>query len=256
MTKRKISSWIKVLTIATFITAICATAYAAAIDNILLRWRKTALYEENTSNLTVAVTYYSAELVEAEIQAEAEKNLWTQDELERYKYRYLQMLNLAEMIPIKVEFVNNGPTMYPGPFDKMIDMKIGNKTYEPVDYDKRMNFSFQGEKEGLVFFNRFDPKTGKNILEGQKRVTIEISSGISPLIAGRGKRARFFWDIKNDDPSKLYAGQTAARLETDRLLKRLENLRKDRSEEEAKLKAIDDEISTIQSRLDELAKVQ
>ena len=256
MTKRKISSWIKVLTIATLLTAICATAYAAAIDNILLRWRKTALYEENTSNLTVAVTYYSAELVEAEIQAEAEKNLWTQDELERYKYRYLQMLNLAEMIPIKVEFVNNGPTMYPGPFDKMIDMKIGNKTYEPVDYDKRMNFSFQGEKEGLVFFNRFDPKTGKNILEGQKRVTIEISSGISPLIAGRGKRARFFWDIKNDDPSKLYAGQTAARLETDRLLKRLENLRKDRSEEEAKLKAIDDEINTIQARLDELASIQ
>ena len=256
MTKRRISSWIKVLTIAIFITAICATAYAAAIDNILLRWRKTALYEENTSNLTVAVTYYSAELVEAEIQAEAEKNLWTQDELERYKYRYLQMLNLAEMIPIKVEFVNNGPTMYPGPFDKMIDMKIGNKTYEPVDYDKRMNFSFQGEKEGLVFFNRFDPKTGKNILEGQKRVTIEISSGISPLIAGRGKRARFFWDIKNDDPSKLYAGQTAARLETDRLLKRLENLRKDRSEEEAKLKAIDDEINTIQTRLDELASIR
>ena len=256
MTKRRISSWIKVLTIATFITAICATAYAAALDNILLRWRKTALYEENTSNLTVAVTYYSAELVEAEIQAEAEKNLWTQDELERYKYRYLQTLNLAEMIPIKVEFVNNGPTMYPGPFDKMIEMRIGNKTYEPVDYDKRMNFSFQGEKDGLVFFSRFDPKTGKNILDGQKRVTIEISSGISPLIAGRGKRARFFWDIQNDDPSKLYAGQTAARLETDRLLKRLENLRKDRSEEEAKLKAIDDEISTIQSRLDELAKVQ
>ena len=256
MTKRKISSWIKVLTIATFITAICATAYAAALDNILLRWRKTALYEENTSNLTVAVTYYSAELVEAEIQAEAEKNLWTQDELERYKYRYLQTLNLAEMIPIKVEFVNNGPTMYPGPFDKMIEMRIGNKTYEPVDYDKRMNFSFQGEKDGLVFFSRFDPKTGKNILDGQKRVTIEISSGISPLIAGRGKRARFFWDIQNDDPSKLYAGQTAARLETDRLLKRLENLRKDRSEEEAKLKAIDDEINTIQTRLDELASIQ
>lgn len=256
MTRHKISSWIKVITIAIFITAICATAYAAAIDNILLRWRKSALYEDNTSNLTVAVTYYSAELVEAEIQSEAEKNLWTQDELERYKYRYLQTLNLAEMIPIKVEFVNNGPTMYPGPFDKMIDMKIGNKTYEPVDYDKRLNFSFQGEKDGLVFFNRFDPKTGKDILDGQKRVTIEISSGISPLIAGRGKRARFFWDIKNDDPSKLYAGQTAARLETDRLIKRLENLRKDRADEEARLKAIDDEINTIQTRLDELATIQ
>ena len=256
MTKQKISSWIKVLTIAIFITAICATAYAAAIDNILLRWRKTAKYQEGTSNLTVAVTYYSAELVEAEIQAEAEKNLWTQDELERYKYRYLQMLNLAEMIPIKVEFVNNGPTMHPGPFDKMIKMQIGRKTYEPIDYDKRLNFAFQGEKEGLVFFPRYDEKTGKSVLDGQKRVTIELSPGISTLIALRSSNARFFWDIKNDDPSKLYAGRTAARLETDRLLKRLENLRKDRSEEEAKLKAIDDEINTIQTRLDELASIQ
>ena len=256
MTKQKISSWIKVLTIAIFITAICVTAYAAAIDNILLRWRKTAKYQEGTSNLTVAVTYYSAELVEAEIQAEAEKNLWTQDELERYKYRYLQMLNLAEMIPIKVEFVNNGPTMHPGPFDKMIKMQIGRKTYEPVDYDKRLNFAFQGEKEGLVFFPRYDEKTGKSVLDGQKRVTIELSPGISTLIALRSSNARFFWDIKNDDPSKLYAGRTAARLETDRLLKRLENLRKDRSEEEAKLKAIDDEINTIQTRLDELASIQ
>ncbi len=235
---------------------VCSDAYAASLDNILLRWRKKAEYIDGTSNLTVYITYYSAELVEAEIQAEAQKNLWTQDELEKYKYRYLQMLNLAEMIPIKVEFVNNGPTMYPGPFDKMIDMKIGNKTYEPVDYDKRLNFSFQGEKDGLVFFNRFDPKTGKNILEGQKRVTIELSPGISTLISSRGSKARFFWDIQNDDPSKLYAGQTAARLETDRLLKRLENLRKDRADEEGKLKAIDDEINTVQTRLDELAKIQ
>ena len=256
MSKAKVSSWIKILTVALFITAICATAYAAAIDNILLRWRKTLKYEDATGNLTIAVTYYSAELVEAELQSEAEKNLWTQDELERYKYRYLKTLNLAEMIPIKVEFVNNGPTMYPGPFDKMIKMQIGNKTYEPADYDKRFNFSFQGEKDGLVFFNRFDPKTGKNLLDGQKRVTVTISPGISTMIAGRGKTARFFWDIKNDDPSKLYAGQTAARLETDRLLKRLENLRKDRSEEEAKLKAIDDEINTIQTRLDKLASIQ
>ena len=256
MKKTKFSSWIKVLTITIFITAICATAYAAAIDNILLRWRKTSKFEDGTSNLTVSVTYYSAELIEAEIQNEAKKNLWTQDEMERFKYRYLNTLNLSEMIPIKVEFVNNGPTMHPGPFDKMIELKIGNKKYEPVDYDKRLNFAFQGEKDGLIYFSRFDPKTGKNILDGKNRVTIELSPGISPLIAGRGRQARFFWDIKNDDPSKLYAGQTAARLETDRLLKRLENLRKDRSEEEAKLKAIDDEINTIQTRLDELATIQ
>ena len=254
--KKKISSWIKVLTIAIFITAICTTAYAATIDDIRMRWRKSVKYQEGMSTLTVAITYYSAELVEAEIQAEAEKNLWTQDELERYKYRYLQMLNLSETIPIKVEFVNNGPTMHPGPFDKMIKMQIGRKTYEPVDYDKRMNFALQGEREGLVFFPRYDEKTGKNVLDGQSRVTITLSPGISPVIATRSRNARFFWDIKNDDPSKLYAGQTAARLETDRLLKRLENLRKDRSEEEAKLKAIDDEINTIQTRLDELASIQ
>ena len=246
----------KVLTIALFITAICATAYAAAIDNILLRWRKTSKFEDGSSNLTVSVTYYSAELIEAEIQNEAKKNLWTQDEMERFKYRYLNTLNLSEMIPIKVEFVNNGPTMHPGPFDKMIELKIGNKKYEPVDYDKRLNFAFQGEKDGLIYFSRFDPKTGKNILDGKSRVTIELSPGISPLIAGRGRQARFFWDIKNDDPSKLYAGQTAARLETDRLIKRLENLRKDRADEEARLKAIDDEINTIQARLDELASIQ
>lgn len=256
MKKTKFSSWMKVLTIALFITAICATAYAAAIDNILLRWRKTSKFEDGSSNLTVSVTYYSAELIEAEIQNEAKKNLWTQDEMERFKYRYLNTLNLSEMIPIKVEFVNNGPTMHPGPFDKMIELKIGNKKYEPVDYDKRLNFAFQGEKDGLIYFSRFDPKTGKNILDGKSRVTIELSPGISPLIAGRGRQARFFWDIKNDDPSKLYAGQTAARLETDRLIKRLENLRKDRADEEARLKAIDDEINTIQARLDELASIQ
>ena len=186
MSKAKVSSWIKILTVALFTTAICTTAYAAAIDNILLRWRKTSKYEDATGNLTIAVTYYSAELVEAELQSEAEKNLWTQDELERYKYRYLKTLNLAEMIPIKVEFVNNGPTMYPGPFDKMIKMQIGNKTYEPADYDKRFNFSFQGEKDGLVFFNRFDPKTGKNLLDGKHDDSRTRQTG--PLLLGHKER--------------------------------------------------------------------
>ena len=251
--KKRISSWIKILTIATLITAVCATAYAAAIDNILLRWRKKVLYQDGTSNLTVAVTYYSAELVEAEIQNEAEKNLWTQDEMERYKYRYLQMLNLSEMIPIKVEFVNNGPTMHPGPFDKMIDLKIGNKTYEPADYDKRFNFAFQGEREGLVYFPRYDEKTGRDLLDGVKSVTLEFRGSISPSLT-RGNATKFYWDVANDDPQRLYQGTTAARIETDRLIKRLENLRKDKAAEDARLKAIEDEINTIQSRLDEISK--
>ncbi len=60
--------------------------------------------------------------------------------------------------------------------------------------------------------------------------------------------------MANDDPQKLYQGKTAARIETDRLIKRLENLRKDESDEQARLDAIKDEITTIQTRLDELAK--
>ena len=43
-------------------------------------------------------------------------------------------------------------------------------------------------------------------------------------------------------------------METDRLIKRLERLRKDKADEESKLASINSEIATIQARLDELAK--
>ena len=124
--------------------------------------------------------------------------------------------------------------------------------YPPFD-KKRFNFSFQGKKEGLVYFPRYDEKTGKDILEGVKNVTLELSGTISPALT-RGNATRFMWDVANDDPSRLYQGRTAAKIETDRLIKRLENLRKDKAEEDARLKAIEDEINTIQSRLDEISK--
>ena len=54
------------------------------------------------------------------------------------------------------------------------------------------------------------------------------------------------WDVARDDPSKLYQGATANKMETDRLLKRLESIRKDKADEEARLKAITDEEETIQ----------
>ena len=157
------------------------------------------------------------------------------------------------MIPIQIEFNNNAETMYMGPFDIMAKLTIKNKAYKPVDYDKRLNFKFQGKKEGLVYFPRYDEKTGKDLLEGVKTVSLELRSAIAPTIT-KGQPIKFLWDVSNDDPQKLYQGKTAARVETDRLLKRLEKLRKDKAEEEAKLKAINDEISTIQTRLDELAK--
>ena len=231
-------------------------SYADAFDNVLQRWTKSTKVEDTEfgGKLEVKATYYSAEYIEAMVQKEAKANLWTEDEMENFKYRFLSTLKLDEMIPIHIEFINNGPTMHMGPFDIMVKLRIKNKLYKAVDYDKRFNFSFQGEKDGLIFFPRYDEKTGKDLLEGVKNVRLEFSTAISPLLEGRD--ITFMWDVARDDPSKLYKGATANKMETDRLLKRLESIRKDKAEEEARLKAITDEEETIRKRLDELASQQ
>ena len=231
-----------------------APSYADALDTVLQRWTKSTEVEDTEfgGKLEVSATYYSAEYIEAMVQKEAKDNLWTEDEMENFKYRFLSTLKLDEMIPIHVEFINNGPTMHMGPFDVMVKLRIKNKLYKAVDYDKRFNFSFQGKKDGLVFFPRYDEKTGRDLLKDVKNVRLEIVPAISPLLEGR--EISFMWDVARDNPSKLYEGTTAARIETERLLKRLENLRKDKAEEESRLSAIENEISTIQSRLDELAQ--
>lgn len=230
-------------------------ASADSFGQILDRWTKSRKYtgEDKLSNLEIKATYYSAEFIEAYIQKEAEANLWTKQEAEDYKYKFLSALKLDEMIPIQIEFNNNAETMHMGPFDIMVKLQIKNKSYKPVDYDKRLNFKFQGRKEGLVYFPRYDEKTGRDLLEGVKNVTLELRSAVAPTIT-KGQPTRFIWDVSDDAPQKLYQGTTAARIETDRLIKRLEKLRKDKAEEEAKLASINGEISTIQARLDELAK--
>ena len=258
MKKNFLKNAVFVLLLAVFCGVFAAScSESAPFDRVLERWTKTRRYvgDDDISNLQIWCTYYSAEFIEAYIQREAEKNLWTEQEAEDYKYKFLQALRLDEMIPIQIRFVNNGPTMHLGPFDIFVKLIIGKKSYKPADYDKRFNFAFQGEREGLVFFPRYDEKTGKDLLEGVKSVTLELRGSISPSMTN-GNATRFQWDVANDNPSKLYQGTTAARIETDRLIKRLENLRKDRADEEARLKAIDDEINTIQTRLDELASIQ
>ena len=251
----------KTLSLILMIVVVCSLALAhcagaATFQQALDRRSKSRTYidrEDDINNLEIRGTYYGAEFTEAYVQKEAENNLWTQQETDDYKYKFLQALRLDEMIPVQIEFNNNGPTMHLGPFDIFVKLIIGGKSYKPVDYDKRFNFSFQGKKEGLVYFPRYDEKTGKDILEGVKNVTLELSGTISPALT-RGNATRFMWDVANDDPSRLYQGRTAAKIETDRLIKRLENLRKDKAEEDARLKAIEDEINTIQSRLDEISK--
>ena len=237
------------------IVLFAGAANAEPFDQVLSRWTKTKKYidENKLSSLEIKATYYSAEFIEAQVQKEAKDNMWTQQEMEDYKYNFLGALQMTEMIPIMIEFNNNAETMYLGPFDMMVKLKIGDKLYKPVDYDKRFNFKFQGKKEGLVFFPRFDEKTGKDLLKGQKNVTLELKFTISPSLT-RGNDTKFLWDVAKDDPSKLYQGKTANRFETDRLLKRLEKLRKDKAEHEKQLQVINDEMSTVQKRLDELAK--
>ncbi|OUO90390.1 hypothetical protein, partial [Cloacibacillus sp. An23] len=242
MKRRLLKTLIPLLVIAVFVGGFAAQSFAAAqFDRVLDRWQKSRKYigDDDISNLTMRATYYSAEFIEAYVQSEAGKNLWTEQETEDYKFKFLKALRLEEMIPIQIEFDNNAETMHPGPFDIMVSLIIKNKRYKPVDYDKRFNFAFQGKKEGLVYFPRYDEKTGKDLLEGVNSVTLEIRGTVAPTIT-RGNPTRFQWDVSRDDPSKLYQGTTAARIETDRLIKRLENLRKDESSEQARLDAIKD----------------
>jgi len=226
--------------------------------NVMEKWIRTSSkkYEEGNplTYVEFSAAYFSTEYIEAHVQDQAQLNLWTQQEMENYKYQYLNTLQLDKMIPILLHIDNSGPAMHMNPFDSVVKLRIGNKVYKPVDYDKRFNFRLMGEIEGLIFFPRFDEKTGKPLIgeEGKnKMVTLEINSFASPLLKNN---IQLIWSVGNDDISKLYAGKTAARLENDRLLERLNKLKKDKAEVEAKASTIDQEINTIQKRLDEIQK--
>ena len=244
---------VMLMAVFSFIAAFAASACAAPFDQVLQRWTKSRKFTDpDGGTLEVRATYYSGEFVDALVLKEATDNMWTQQETDDYKAKLLGTLRLNEMIPVRVEFVNNGPTMYLGPFDIMAKLRIGNKVYKAADYDKRFNFKFQGRKDGLLFFARNDEKTNKDLLKGQKQVRLEIAGSISPIT--NGQDTTFVWDIANDDPQRLYSGTAAKKLETERLLKRLGKLKGDLAEEDKKVSAIKEEMSTIQQRLDELAK--
>lgn len=247
---------ISLILIALLVCAVAATASAATFESVLQRWTKERKYRnEFGSTLTIRATYYSSEFIEAYMQSEAEKNLWTQDETDNYMYSFLGALQLEEMIPVRFEFINYGPSMHMGPFDNMVTLRVGKKSYKPVDYDKRLNFKLQGKRDGLVYFPRYDEKTGKEILEGAKSVKVELRAVISPMIMDKGgTNPYFYWDVADDDPQKLFRGKTALRFESDRLLKRLDKLRSDKQGLEAQLESVNEEIEMIHERLDEIAK--
>jgi len=226
---------------------------ASADEKVFSRWRQTQHFEgELGGYLDITATYYSAEYIEALVQEEAKKNLWTADEMETYKYQILRSLNLDDTIPVHLEFDNMTSSMHMAPFDKMATLWIGNKKYSPVDYDKRFNFKLQGKRDGMVFFPRYDAK-GKPLLEGAKTIRFSLNQGISGETM-KYNSIDFFWDVHRDNPEGLYKGKAASRLELDRLIKRIEKLNAEKRDLENKLNELNNELASVNKRVEELQK--
>ncbi len=233
-----------------FIVTFTVVAFSASYDSVIEKWTRRNTYKSDLeAELRITVTYYANEYIDALIQKQAEENLWTRDEMENYKYRLLSSLSLEEYIPFHIEFDNRGPSMHMAPFDEQVTLWVGNKTYKPVDYEKRFNFKLVGKRDGLVYFPRYDEK-GNEILKGTNTIRLMINGGISAQTLG--KTVEFFWDTNKDTASGFSEGQAMRRLEADRLIKRLENLNSEKRDLEAQLAEINAEIQKVEERLEEL----
>ena len=247
MTTRKIIASLIIL------FTMCVPSYSASRDNSALRaWiRETSTQsKEGDQSITIRATYYSNEYIDALVMSEAEKNLWTNDEMENYKYTLLKNLNLADTIPFHIYIQVRGIPMYAQPFDKHITLMVNGKKYSPVDYDRRFNFRILGARDGLVHFPRYDDKTGKEILEGARDVRMIFDSAVSIALAGKGD-VTWIWDLTKDR-GKIAGGRAADRLEADRLIKRSAKIEEERRELQRKLDELNKEYKEVNSRIDEL----
>jgi hypothetical protein len=225
-------------------------AAGADYDAVIKKWTKQATFKDDyQAELTVTATYYAEELIEALIQSEAEKNLWTADELENYKYQLLKSLNLEEYIPVHIEFFNRGPAMHMAPFDQQLVLWIGKKNYKPVEYDPRFNFRLEGRRDGMVFFPRYDEK-GRSLLENVNTIRLVIKGEISAQTIG--KSISFMWDTVRDSGGGFTQSLAMERLEADRLIRRLQKLNAEKAELEEELRSKEQEISEIEARLAEI----
>lgn len=231
-------------------------AYSADIaDRVLKAWTRSGEYNDGSGSQMIRfrVTYYSAEYVEALVQSEARKNLWTRDEEELYRYNLLKTLDLENKIAFHFDIYVTGIPVYMQPFDRQLKLYAGKKILEPVDYDKRFNFKLSGPRDGMVWFPRYDEKTGKSLIDGVKDLRLNINGSVSQATAKTGD-VRFIWDITGDDPSVLTKGSAAARLEMDRLVQRVEKLREERNKLQEQMDAIDKELGEVDIRVEELQK--
>lgn len=232
-----------------FALALFAGAASAA------SWRQKKDYKNDMgSELSVEMTYYAAVEVERDVAEKTDANLWTADEADNYRYSLLQQLKMDEYIPIHVKFVNNGPALRMAPFDAQLKLFVGKAQLRPVDYDKRFNFKITGPFEGFVYFPRFDEKGKPYITPKVKTLKLILNGGISPVTISRN--IEFIWDIKDDNPEKLLEGRAGAKIEVDRLLKRLANLTERGKKLQAEMDEVTEEIRTVNARVMELQNRQ
>ena len=238
---------IKTIFISLLLTAVSTTSAFTA------EWRQRKEWSDNFgANLEITATYYAAEYIEKETQEQAKKNLWTADEMEDFRYNLLQQLKLDDTIPIFLKFVVRGPALHMSPFERHIYLWVGKHRLTPVDYDRRFNFKVTDEREGFVYFPRFDDKGKSYLTPKVKSIKLEIDGSITPVTLDR--HVDFYWDVKDDNPDKVLRGKSGAKLELDRLTKRMSNLTKEGKELNDKLVKIEEEMRMINTRMMELQK--
>ncbi|MDL2263237.1 troponin [Synergistaceae bacterium OttesenSCG-928-I11] len=222
---------------------------ATKYDSALAKWSR---FEEAQDDMggrfLLRATLYTAEYINLLMESEAEKNLWTASELEDYKYNFLRGIQMDDYIAVHLEIENLGATAHMAPFNEMVYLWIGNKKYTPVDYDQRFNLPLQGKRDGLVFFPRYDDKTGEPLLKKDMSLRFVMIGAASPVLSNR--EIRFTWDVKAE--SGVLAGTAADRMEVDRLLRRVEKLNGEKTDLETQLAAKNREIAEIMKRINEL----
>lgn len=228
-------------------------AQALDFKAIEAKWQKSRELKDDEMSVKISVTWYAGEYIQALFQQQAEKNLWTQSETDKYAYEFLSSLQLDQYIPVMLAIENTGDKMHMAPFDKQIVLWIGDKRYEPVEYDRRFNFPLLGKIEGLVYFPKFDEKTGKDLLAGASTVKVGFRGSVTPLYSGPGF-IDFAFTPGKDNPDAFFSETTKKRMEIDRLLKRLQKLASEKAELEQKLGAVNAELETLHQRMDELQK--
>ncbi len=217
-------------------------------------WRKKVeLHDNYGASLDIEATYYAAEYVERATQEQAEKNMWTEDETEDYRYNLLQQLRLEDTIPIFLKFNNRGPALHMAPFEQQITLTIGKNRLRPTDFDRRFNFKISDTREGFVYFPRFDDKGNPYLTDKVKTIRLDISNSITPVAQGRSS-IYFLWDVKDDNPDKILRGKSGAKIEMERLTKRIALLNDEGRKLQTRMDEIGEEVKKINERMMELQR--